>query len=68
MSKTGHPSSCNDFRPVVPTSQVMKNFERLVLQRMRTLLIDFMNTLLFRTLALRMKNTFYSPPYCLSNM
>lgn len=47
VPKKGRPSELNDYRPVALTSHVMKTFERLVLQHLRTLLTAFLDPLQF---------------------
>nr|XP_029131377.1 uncharacterized protein LOC114917641 [Labrus bergylta] len=47
IPKKGRPSALNDYRPVALTSRVMKTFERLVLQHLRTLLTAFQDPLQF---------------------
>ena len=47
VPKKGRTSVLNDFRPVALMSHVMKAFEKLVLQHMRTLLTAFLDPLQF---------------------
>ncbi|KAK0134692.1 putative RNA-directed DNA polymerase from transposon BS [Merluccius polli] len=45
VPKKGRPSAPKDFRPVAPTSHVMKTFERMVLEHLRPLVRDCLDPL-----------------------